>query len=116
VTTRRRNLWALTNLRRARGALAARTFRLGVLGFDLGVLATFGLPPSGLPAANLALAFRLLAGPLVAGPRLVLAPAPFAQAGPRAQSAPSGRTAVLCRTLARTHRRCLSQGKSSGRM
>jgi hypothetical protein len=51
----------------------------------------FGLPPGRLPAADLPPAFRLLAVALVPAPRLVLAAAPFAQAGPRTRSALSGR-------------------------
>jgi hypothetical protein len=80
VTTRRRNLWILTGLRRGLGMLAARALSLGVLGFDAGLLAAQGLPPRRLPAADLALAFALLAVALVPAPRQVLAPAPFAQA------------------------------------
>jgi hypothetical protein len=69
VTTRRHNLWVLNGLGRGLGALTARLLRLGVLGFDPGVLATLGLPPGCLPATNLALAFRVLAVALVPAPR-----------------------------------------------
>jgi hypothetical protein len=55
----------------------------------------FGLPPGRLPAADFPLALRLLAVALVPTPRLVLAAASFAQADPRARSAPSGLMAVL---------------------
>jgi hypothetical protein len=95
VTTRRHNLWVLRRLGRGLGPLAARALGLSVLGFGLGGLATFGLPPGRLPAADLPPALRLLAVALIPLPRPVLAPAPFAQADPRARSARSGRTAVL---------------------
>jgi hypothetical protein len=116
VTTRRRNLWFLSSLRRGLGPLAARALSLGVPGFGEGVLALFGLPPCRLPAADLPQAFGLLAVALVPTPRLILAPAPFAKAGPRARSAPSGLGVVLSLTLAVAHGRISSQGKSSGRM
>jgi hypothetical protein len=93
VTTRRRNLWYLNSLRCGLGPLAARALSLGVPGFDVGVLAVFGLPPCRLPTANLPPAFRILAVALVPRPRLVLASAPFAQTDPRTRSARSGGTA-----------------------
>ena len=114
VTTRRRNLWVLNGLGRGLGPLAARAFRLGVPGFGVGVLAMFGLPPRRLPAVDLPLAFRLLAVALVPTPRLVLAPAPFAQADPRARSAPSGLRTAFSLTLAGAHGRFVSQGKARG--
>jgi hypothetical protein len=116
VTTRRRKFWALNSLRRGLRPLAARSLGLGVPGFDVGVLAMSGLALRRLPASDLPLAWRILAVALVPTPRLVLAPTPFAQANPRARSAPSGRTVVLSRTLTGAHGRCFSQGKSSGRM
>jgi len=91
VTTRRRKLWLFNGLGRSLGPLTALPLGLGVPGFSLGSLAVFGLPPCCLPAAELPLAFRLLAVALVPAPRLVLAPTPFAQAGSRTRSAPSGR-------------------------
>ncbi len=62
-----------------------RRLCLGVLGFGVGVgvLATFSLPLRRQPAADLSQAFRILAVSLVPTPRLVLAFAPFVQAGPR---------------------------------
>ena len=114
VTTRRRDLWILNSLGGGLGALAARALGLGVLGFALGVLATFGLPPRGLPAADLPLAFGILAVTLVPAPRLVLAPAPFAQADPRARSAPSGPRAVLSLNVVGAQGRFISQGKARG--
>jgi len=116
VTTRRRNLWVFNGLRRSLDPLAARALGLGVPGFGKGVLAMFGLPLCRLPLADLAEAFRLLTVELVPAPWLVLAPAPFAQASPRARSAPSGLRSVLSLTLAGAHGRLDSQGKSSGRM
>ena len=116
VTTRRRKLWVLNGLRRGLHSLAARFLVLGVLGFDVGVLATFGLPPRRLPAADLPQAFRILTVALVVTPRLVLAPAPFAQADPRARSAPSGPTAAFSRNVAGAHGRLDLPRESSGRM
>ena len=116
VTTRRRNRWALKSLRRGLRPLAARALGLGVPGFDVGVLAMSGLALRRLPASDLPLAVWILAVALVPTPRLVLVPTAFAQADPRARSAPSGRTAVRSHTLTSAHGRCFSQGKSSGRM
>jgi hypothetical protein len=53
VTTRRRNRRVRNGLRRGLGPLAAHALSLGVLGFDLGVLAMFGLPPRRLPMLDL---------------------------------------------------------------
>lgn len=61
------------------------------------------LPPRRLPAADLPLAFRLLAVALVPTPRLVFAPAPFAQADPRARSARSGLRAVVSLNVVGAH-------------
>ena len=116
VTTRRRKFWVLNGLRRGLDSLAARFLGLSVPGFGPDVLATLGLPPRGQPPADLSPAFGILAVALVPAPRLVLAPTPVAEANPRARSAPSGRTALFSRTLTSAHGRCLSQGKSSGRM
>jgi hypothetical protein len=116
VTTQRRVLWILTGRGDGLGALAARALGLGVLGFALGVLATIGLPPGGLPAADLALALGILAETLGPATRLVLAPAPFAQADPRARSARSGPRTVLSRTLVRAQRRVNLPRESPGRM
>jgi len=91
VTTRRRNLWLLNGLGRSLDPLTALPLGLGVAGFGVSHLAMFGLPPRCLPAADLPSAFRLLAVALVPAPRLVLAAAPFAQAGPRTRSAHSSR-------------------------
>ena len=91
MTTRGRKLWLLNSLGRSLGPLTARFLGLGVPGFGLGSLAVFGLPPSRLPLAHQAETFRLLAVALVPAPRLVLAAAPFAQAGSPMQPARSGR-------------------------
>lgn len=116
VTTRRRVLWILSSRGDGLGVLAARTLGFCVLGFAWGLLATIGLPPGGLPAADLALALGILAVTLVPAPRLVLAPAPFAQADPRARSARSGPRTVLSRTLVRAQRRFNLPRESPGRM
>jgi hypothetical protein len=116
VTTRRRKLWIVTGLGLSLGTLTARTLSLGVLGFDLGVLATLGLPPRRLPAADFPLALRVLTVALVPRPRTVLAPASFAQTDPGPRSAPSGRTTVLSLNLRGAHGRLDLPRGSSGRM
>jgi hypothetical protein len=116
VTTRRRNLGILNGLGRGLDSLAARFLGLGVPDLGLGGLAMLGLPLCRLPLADLPQAFRLLAVALVPAPRLVLAATPFAQAGPRTRSAPSGRTARFSRTLTSAHGRCLLPRESPGRM
>jgi hypothetical protein len=93
VTTRGRNVWFWNRLRCGFGLLAAHALGLGVPGFDVGVLAMFGLPPCRLPTVDLPPACRILAVALVPRPRLILASAPLAQANPRTRSAPSGGTA-----------------------
>jgi len=92
VTTRGRNLWFWNSLRCGLGLLAAHALSLGVPGFDVSVLAMFGLPLCRLPTEDLPPAFRILAVALVPRPRLILASAPFAQAIPRTRSARSGGT------------------------
>jgi hypothetical protein len=116
VTTRRRNFWFWNGLGRGLGLLAARSFCLGMLGFDLVGLATFGLPTRLQPAVDLPLAFRILAVTLVPTPRLVLATAPLAQAFPLARVASSGVSAVLSRTLTGAHGRFDLPRESPGRM
>ena len=116
VTTRRRNLWLLINLRRELRLLAARFLCLGVLGFGRVILAVLSLPPGCLPAVDPPLTFRLLAVPLVPAPRQVLTPALFVQAAPRTRSARSGLGTAFSLTLVGAHGRTCSQGKSSGRM
>jgi hypothetical protein len=74
VTTRRCNLVALGGLWRRWDALTARTFGLGMLGFDGIVLASPRLPPRRLPAPHQTQAFSILAVTLVPTPRLILAP------------------------------------------
>jgi hypothetical protein len=103
-------------LGRSPDPLTARALCLGVPGFDLCGLAMFGLPPRRLPTTDQPPAFRLLAVALVPAPWLVLAPAAFTQALPRAGPAPSGQTATITFNLMGAHGRLVSQGKSSGRM
>ncbi len=116
VTTRRRNLWLLINLRRELRLLAARFLCLGVPGFGKVILAMLSLAPGRLPAVDLPLTFRLLAVTLVPAPWLVLTPALFAQALPRTRPARSGLGTAFSLTLVGAHGRNCSQGKSSGRM
>jgi len=116
VTTRRRNFWFWKGLGRELGLLAARSFCLGMLGSDLGVVATFGLATRRQPAVDLPLAFRILAVALVPAPRLVLAIAPLAQASTSARPACSGFRAVFCFNVVGAHGRYFSQGKCPGRM
>jgi hypothetical protein len=52
VTTRRRNLWALSDLGRGLGLLAAHSLCLGVLGLGGGFIAMFRLPLRRQPAAD----------------------------------------------------------------
>ena len=103
VTTRRRKLWVLYNLRHRLQSLAASFLSVGVLGFDVGVLATFSLPPGCVPTTQLAQAFRVLTVALMVTTWLVFARAPFVQTIPRARPAPSGMSAMLSRTLASAH-------------
>jgi hypothetical protein len=116
VTTVRCKFWFWNGLGCGLGLLAAHSFCLGMLGLDLGVLATFGLPLRRLPAEDLPPTFWILAVALVPTPRLVLVRALFAQAVPRAWAACSGFRAALCFTVVGAHGRCFSQGKCSGRM
>ena len=116
MTTLGYNLGVVNSLGREFGTLTALLLCLSVPGFDAGILAMFGLPPRRLPAANLPQALRLLAIVLIRAPWPILAPAPFAQADPRARPAPSGRAIVLSRTLARAHGRCFLPRESSERM
>ena len=81
MTTRRCKLWFINGLRRGLRSLTARLFGLGVLGFDVGVLATLGLPAGAVPAVQLALTIRMLTVALVVTARPVFTCAPAAQAG-----------------------------------
>ena len=110
VTTRRRNLKRLRRLWQRGGALTARTFGRGVLGFGRIVLPSFGLPPRRLPASHQTQAFRVLAVMLVPTPRLVLASTAFAQADARPRS--SATTVWLIMTTA--HGSVFSQGTARG--
>jgi hypothetical protein len=95
VTTRGRKLRLLNRLSCRLCSLAALSLSLGMLGFGIGALATFGLPPCRLPAADLPQAFRLLAVALAPTSWPILAPASFAETNPRARLADSGQTAVF---------------------
>jgi len=110
VTTRGRNFWVLNGLGRGLHPLAARAFSLCVPGSDLVRPSMYRLPPCRLPAVDLPQALRLLAVELVPARRLVLTSASFAQAVPRAQSAPSGSRAALSVNVVGAHGRCFSQG------
>jgi hypothetical protein len=109
VTTRRCNLVALGGLWRRWDALTARTFGLGMLGFDGIVLASPRLPPRRLPAPHQTQAFSILAVTLVPTPRLILAPTALAQTDPWPRSASAVRTIM---TLA--HGSAFSQGTARG--
>jgi hypothetical protein len=80
VTTRRCNARRFGGLRRFDSAPAAQPLGLGVLGFDLFIQASAGLPLGRLPAPELALAIRVLAVMLVPTPRQVFSSTAFAQA------------------------------------
>ncbi len=90
-------------LRDRGGALTARTFGLGVLGFGRLVLASAGLPPGSLPAAQLTAAFGVLAVPLVPAPWQVLAATALAQADPRPWSSCPSPAAGLGITMRAAH-------------
>ena len=110
VTTRRRNLSRLRRLWRRGGALTARSFGFGVLGFGRLVLASFGLPPRRLPASHQPQTFGVLAVMLVPTPWLVLASTAFAQADAHPRS--SATTVWLIMTTA--HGSVFSQGTARG--
>jgi hypothetical protein len=114
VTTRGCNFWVLNNLGRDLGSMPAFLLGLGMLHFDVGVLATFSLAASCLPAADLPQAFRVLAIALVPASWLVLASASLAQADPWARSPRSGQTAVSLRNVKGAHGSGYSQGKARG--
>ena len=117
VTTRRCKFWFFNGLGQGLRSLAARLFGLGVLGFDVAVLATFGLPPGVAPPVQLALAVRMLTVALVVTTRPVFACATVAQTLPRARATPAARTrlaAVSSRTLASAHGRFDLPRESSG--
>jgi hypothetical protein len=116
VTTRRRNFWILSDLGRGLGPLAALFLCLGVLGFGVVGLATLSLPLRRLPTVDLSPAFRILAVALVPTPGLILASAPFVQAGSRAGAACSGLGTGLCLNVVVAHGRFDLPRESSGRM
>ena len=116
VTTRRRNFGVFNGLGREFHSLTMLLLSLGVPGSGGGILAMLGLPSGRLPAADLPPALWLLTVALVPTPRVILPLAPFAQADPRAWSAPSGLRTGLSLNVMGAHGRISSQGKSSGRM
>jgi hypothetical protein len=116
VTTRRRKFRLLNILGYGLGLLTARFLCLGMLGFDLGVLPTFGLPPCRLPAVDLPLAFLVLTVALVPTPRVVPATALFVQADSLARAARSGFGTVLFFNVVVAHGRFDLPRESSGRM
>ena len=116
VTMRRRKFWSSERPGAWTWPAGGVLLCLGVLGFGVGVLATFSLPLRRLPAADLPQAFRILAVSLVPTPRLVLASALFVQAGPRARAALSGLGTVLSFNVVVAHGRFDLPRESSGRM
>jgi hypothetical protein len=113
---RRRKFMSLIRLGRGLSLLPARFLRLGVLGPDAVILATFGLPLCRQPAADFSQAFRVLAVSLVPAPRLVDAPAIFVQAGARAGAALSGFGMVLYFNVVVAHGSFALPRESPGRM
>ena len=114
MTTRRCRVWFFNGLGQGLRSLAAGLFGLGVLGFDVAVLATFGLPPGAVPAVQLVLAIRMLTVALVITMRPVFACAPV-----RRQSAGAGGRRGLDRrrrvpVLWQAHGRFGLQGKARG--
>ena len=116
VTTRRRNFWILSDLGRGLGPLAALFLCLGVLDFGVVGLATLSLPLRSLPTVDLSPAYGILAVALVPTPGLILASAPFVQAGPRAGAACSGLGTGLCLNVVVAHGRFDLPRESPGRM
>jgi hypothetical protein len=114
VTTRRRNLGWIRCLGRRRGARTARALGRGVLGLDGLLLTPLGLPPRRLPAPDLAQAVGVLAVTLVPTPRLVLVPAAFAQAPPRAWPPRSSTARALWFKVVGAHGSAISQGTARG--
>jgi hypothetical protein len=115
VTTRCRNLSRLRRLWRRWGALTARTFGFGVLGFGRIVLTPFGLPLRRLPTPYQTLAFGVLAVTLIPTPWLVLASTPLAQTDTRSRSARTGTAATVCLILEKAHGSCDLPRDSPGR-
>jgi hypothetical protein len=114
VTTRGRNFGVFNGLGRDFGSLPALLFGLGMPGFDAGIPTTFSLAASRLPTSDFPLAFQVLAVALVPALRLVLAPASFAKASPRAGLPRSGQAAMSVSTVEGAHGSGYSQGKARG--
>ena len=114
VTTRGCNFGDFNGLGHDFSLLTAHLLCLGVLCYDIVMLATFSLAPRCLPASDLPLAFRVLAVALVPATWLVLASAAPAQADPGARSSRSGQTAVSVSNVDGAHGSRNSQGKARG--
>jgi hypothetical protein len=115
VTTRRRNLRIVRGLWQRLGAATARTFGLGMLGFDRIFLTPFGLPPRRVPTPDHAQAFRVLAVTLVPTLWLVPAPAAFAQANSCPLSSRTGTSAAVWTIMTGAHGSVVtSQGIARG--
>ena len=116
VTTRWRNLWALSDLWCGLGLSAALFLCLRVLGFGFGVVATLRLTLRRLPAVDLSPAFRVLAVALVPTSRVVLATALLVDAGSLARAARSGFGTVFFFNVVVAHGRFDLPRESSERM
>jgi len=114
VTTRGCKFGVFNDLGYKFGSAAAILLCFGVLGFDIVILATFGLAPRRLPATNAPQALRILAVALVPVPCLIPTTAPFTQAFSDARPACSGPAVMISRNLASAHGRSCSQGKARG--
>ena len=88
-----------------------RFLLLGVLGFDVGVLAVSGLSPCRMPAADFTQAFRILTVAPVVTPRMVFCAGSFAQANPRARPGPLARRRRFPVTWPMPTGGLISQGK-----
>jgi hypothetical protein len=95
VTTRGLKIGVGSRLRRGLGSLTTHSFGRGVLGFDLFVLAAFGLTTGGLPAADLLATLGILAIPLVPAARSELLPAAAAETSSDTWSATPSRTPLV---------------------
>jgi hypothetical protein len=95
VTTRGLKIGVGSRLRRGLGSLTAHSFGGGVLGFDLFVLAAFGLTAGGLPAADLLTTLGILAIPLVPAMRSELPSAAAAETSSDTWSALSSGTPLV---------------------
>ena len=116
MTTRRRNFGVFNGLGYKFDSLTTLLLCLGVLGSDLGILATPGLPSGRLPAADLPPALWLLTVALVPTSRVVLPTALFVDASSLARTARSGFGTAFFFTVVVAHGRFGLPRESSGRM